>query len=402
MKKATFSLDFAFFEYLRTFYIENRGRSRSRYRDLTKKYLDFNDPDENRGAFLREPQFEALEMYVFLKEYLDNRHVHQIFEDWHKRRNSFERRSNIGTTQLGLFGNLEVEQYQAFFEYIKSVGVQHYPSYIFALAMGTGKTILMATCIFYEFLLANKWPKDTKYCHNALVFAPDKTVLQSLREIETFEMEQVVPPEYVNRLRSNLTFHFLDESGMALSTLDDSQFNIIISNTQKIILKRQHKEQSATDKLFKSGKLTYQAGTPYEQFSDLYEDELAENETELTVNQRFQKLTRLRQLGIYVDEAHHAFGSTLERDMGVKKTKTSLRLTIDELAKNLERAGTHVVGCYNFTGTPYVGNRVLPEVVYSYGLREAIDKGFLKKVTLHTYTNPKSSEFVRFVIEAFL
>ena len=31
-----------------------------------------------------------------------------------------------------------------------------YPNYIYALTMGLGKTILMATCIFYEFLLANK------------------------------------------------------------------------------------------------------------------------------------------------------------------------------------------------------------------------------------------------------
>lgn len=33
--------------------------------------------------------------------------------------------------------------------------------------MGLGKTILMGTCIFYEFLLANKYPKDKRFCHNA-------------------------------------------------------------------------------------------------------------------------------------------------------------------------------------------------------------------------------------------
>lgn len=53
--------------------------------------------------------------------------------------------------------------------------------------MGLGKTILMGTCIFYEFLVANKFPKDPHFCHNALVFAPDKTVLQSLKEIQTFD-----------------------------------------------------------------------------------------------------------------------------------------------------------------------------------------------------------------------
>ena len=48
---------------------------------------------------------------------------------------------------------------------------EDYPNYIFALTMGLGKTILMATCIFYEFLLASKWPRDDRYCHNALVSA---------------------------------------------------------------------------------------------------------------------------------------------------------------------------------------------------------------------------------------
>ena len=102
--------------------------------------------------------------------------------------------------------------------------------------MGTGKTILMATCVFYEFLLANKFPKDARYCHNALVFAPDKTVLQSLKEIEAFDLTRVVPPEYVNFLTTHLHFHYLEEAGTSLDTLDRSRFNIIVYNTQKIIL----------------------------------------------------------------------------------------------------------------------------------------------------------------------
>lgn len=65
------SIDFAFFNQLWDFYIQNRGRVRQHYRELSRKYLDFNDPS-NAKAFLRQPQFEALEMYVFLKEFLGN------------------------------------------------------------------------------------------------------------------------------------------------------------------------------------------------------------------------------------------------------------------------------------------------------------------------------------------
>ena len=393
------NIDFAFFTYLRIFYSENRGRIRTHFREVSKKFLDFNHPES--GAFLREPQFQALEMYIFLKEYLNNRHVHQIFVDWHERGNGFERRSNTGVEQIGLFGDLNTEQYEAVFNYIHKFDRRTYPNYIFALPMGTGKTILMATCIFYEFLLADKFPEDPKYCHNALVFAPDRTVLQSLKEIQTFDMTHVVPPEYVNFLSRHIQFHFLEEAGTALSTMDRSQFNIIISNTQKIILKKQHAEQSASDRLFRGRAPTDQPGSVYDELADLYNLDAPENEDDLTTNQRFQKLTRLGQLGIFVDEAHHAFGSKLATDMGLKKSKTGLRLTIDELAARLKHAETHVCACYNFTGTPYVGERVLPEVVYGYGLKEAIDKGFLKKVRLHSYTNPRSSEFVKLVIKDF-
>lgn len=406
-KKIDASLDFAFFHYLFQFYRSKRGEIRKHYRDLSKKFIDFNDPENNPKAFLRQPQFEALEIYVFLKEFLGNVPVQDIFKDWHEKKNRFAERAEGGivgdTAQGRLFDKLTEDQYKVVFSQMRK-NARTYPNYIFALTMGTGKTILMATCIFYEFILANKWQKDKLYCHNALVFAPDKTVLYSLKEIQSFDMAKVVPPEYVNFLTSHIQFHYLEDAGTSLSTLDQSRFNIIVSNTQKIILKKQHKDKTATDKLFGSGKPTYQAGSIYDQTADLYDFDQPEDEGELTTNQRFEKLTRLGQLGIYVDEAHHAFGKALAKDMGIgaKETDTSLRTTIDMLAASLERAGTHVVACYNYTGTPYVGKDVLPEVVYAYGLQEAINKGFLKKVKLHGYSNTKSEEFVQIAVDNFL
>jgi len=395
-------LEFAFFTYLWQFYQENRRIIRQHYRDLTRRFLDFNDPT-NANSYLRQPQFEALEMYVFLKEYLDNKPVHHIFKEWMNKEGVFQARNDVHS-QAGQINFLEVmtkEQYEPVFERMRS-NARIYSNYIYALTMGVGKTILMATCIFYEFILANKFPKDPKYCHNALVFAPDKTVLQSLREMQTFDMTRVVPPEYVNFLSTHIQYHFLDEAGAALSVLDKSSFNLIVSNTQKIILKRQNKDKSATDQLFGSGKPAYESNSVYEKNADLYGYEEPEDEETLTTNQRFEKLRRLEQLGIYVDEAHHAFGTALAKDMGVQQTDTSLRRTIDELATSLERSGTKVVACYNYTGTPYVGQEVLPEVVYAFGLQEAIEKQFLKKVDIKSYTNTKSAEFIRIVVDDFV
>ena len=244
------SMEFAFFEFLRSFYLEHKGSIRNRYREITKKYLDYNDREKNPDAFLRQPQFEALEMYVFIKEFMNNQQMHEIFDDWSKRNGVFsDRRFYDQSGQQTLYDVYSPKQYHDYFLQIKKYA-ESYPNYIYALTMGLGKTILMATCIFYEFLLASKWPKDNKYCHNALVFAPDKTVLQSLKEIVTFDKSKVIPSEYVGVLEANIHVHFLESSGTTLNTLDGSKYNIIISNTQKIILKAQHKEKTAVDKLF--------------------------------------------------------------------------------------------------------------------------------------------------------
>ncbi|RJX30886.1 MAG: type III restriction endonuclease [Oxalobacter sp.] len=402
------SLDFAFFHFLWQFYQANRGAIRTHYKELTRRFIDFNNPDKNPKAFLRQPQFEALEVYIFLKEFLGNAKVEEIFQQWFEKQGRFADRSEGGVVsgnagQVSLFDKITQDQYKAVFAAMRK-GSRAYPNYIFALTMGTGKTILMATCIFYEFLVGNKFEKDARYCHNALVFAPDKTVLQSLKEIETFDLTRVVPPEYVSFLTTHLRFHYLEEAGTSLDTLDRSRFNIIVSNTQKIILKRKHKEKNSVDKLFGATGEMLSANGVYADAADLYNFDQPEEEGDLTTNQRFEKLRRLEQLGIYVDEAHHAFGKALAKDMGVgaNATDTSLRTTIDTLAASLNASGTRVVACYNYTGTPYVGREVLPEVVYAYGLKEAIDKGYLKKVTLHGYANTRTDEFVDIAIEAFL
>lgn len=186
-----------------------------------------------------------------------NPQVYELFDDWRNRRDKFSDASYYSVRkggQIRIFDNESEIVTDTLFKQMKKYK-EAYPNYIYALTMGLGKTILMATCIFYEFLLANKYPKDKRFCHNALVFAPDKTVLQSLREIITFDKTKVVPPEYARVLDANIKFHFLEETGTTLHTIDDSDFNIVISNTQKIIVKKKRKEPKPSEVLFGSGSL---------------------------------------------------------------------------------------------------------------------------------------------------
>lgn len=388
---STYDSDFSFHEQLWFFYSENRGKIRSRYNDLTRKFLSYNDKDENKNAFLRKPQFEALEMYVFIKEFMNNAQVYELFDDWRNKRNRFSEASYYSNGQLRLGDALTEKQTDVLFKQMKKYR-ESYPNYIYALTMGLGKTILMGTCIFYEFLLAKKYPKDKRFCHNALVFAPDKTVLQSLREIMIFDKTKVVPPEYARVLDSNIKFHFLDESGTVLHTIDDSDFNIIISNTQKIIIKKKRKEATPGEVLFGSNSSLLSAVYG----GDDSEDD-AWDDSSLMDNQRFKKLCRLPQLGVYVDEAHHLFGADLEKQIRSSgANKTSLRDTINLLAAN-----TSIVACYNYTGTPYVKNQLLPEVVYAYGLRESIWNGYLKDADPIGFENVKSDEFLNATVTKF-
>ena len=388
---STYDSDFSFHEQLWFFYSENRGKIRSRYNDLTRKFLSYNDKDENKNAFLRKPQFEALEMYVFIKEFMNNAQVYELFDDWRNKRNRFSEASYYSNGQLRLGDALTEKQTDVLFKQMKKYR-ESYPNYIYALTMGLGKTILMGTCIFYEFLLAKKYPKDKRFCHNALVFAPDKTVLQSLREIMIFDKTKVVPPEYARVLDSNIKFHFLDESGTVLHTIDDSDFNIIISNTQKIIIKKKRKEATPGEVLFGSNSSLLSAVYG----GDDSEDDAWDDST-LMDNQRFKKLCRLPQLGVYVDEAHHLFGADLEKKIRSSgANKTSLRDTINLLAAN-----TSIVACYNYTGTPYVKNQLLPEVVYAYGLRESIWNGYLKDADPIGFENVKSDEFLNATVTKF-
>ena len=195
-------LDFPFYSIMWKFYSKNKKEIKKSYTKLTRNILLNAEPNkDNPNSFLRKPQYEAFEMYVFLKEYFGNPKLADLFDAWRKNIDVetqvaeertpmvAERSRSIPFTfentriyGAGLFNELDFtnrDTLTQFFEQLSDLK-QDYANYIFALTMGTGKTILMALCIFYEFLLAHKYPHDERFCHNALVLAPDTTVLQSM------------------------------------------------------------------------------------------------------------------------------------------------------------------------------------------------------------------------------
>ncbi|KKU95514.1 MAG: Type III restriction protein res subunit [Parcubacteria group bacterium GW2011_GWC2_48_17] len=316
-----------------------------------------------RVGFLHKPQVEALETYIYLKEVVGNKSSLEVFKSFF----SSERDMLLG---LGIpkdeaFDLLDdkkkIEELMA-----DKFGVSDYPNQVYALTMGAGKTILMAVMATYDFVLSFYHPNDKRFAKNALVFAPDTTIIESLKEIKTFDYTQVVPKEYQNLLL-NVKYHYLESPETPLSPIGN--YNIIVSNSQKIILKTRRAAENTTKRLF---------------------GERSELEKKEIENRRLAAIRGLSNLAIFVDEAHHSYGKTLEGTL--KKT----RQTINYLHGNAP-----LVSVINLTGTPYVSNKMIADVVYHFGLKQGIEKGILKQVRFFEYTQVKSGKFIKDVVDKF-
>lgn len=320
-----------------------------------------------RVGFLHQPQIEALETYVYIKEVLNNKPTGEIFKDTFAKKSELLRALNVPERRISDIME-DDRRDDLISEIIKEkFGAQDYANQVYALTMGSGKTVLMATLLTYEFVLSYYHPDDNRFAKNALVFAPDTTIIESLKEIKTFDYSKVLPKEYQNILL-NIKYHYLESTETGLSPIGN--YNIIVSNSQKIILKtRNNSMERGVNSLFGD------------------KNELAKREVE---NARLRAIRELNSLVVFVDEAHHSYGVNLEG--ALKKT----RQTIDYLHGN-----TPLVGVVNLTGTPYVNNKMIDDVVFHFGLKQGIEKGILKQVKIVDFGEVRSEVFVEEVLGTF-
>jgi hypothetical protein len=322
-----------------------------------------------RTDFLHNPQVEALETYIFMKEVLGNKPSVDIFRQSFSKERDFIKALGISDKDaLDLaYDDNKDEKIQSILN--EQFGASDYANQVYALTMGSGKTILMAVMMMYDFVLSFHHPEDGRFAKNALVFAPDTTIIESLKEIKTFDYSRVLPREYENILL-NIKYHYLESTKTVLTPIGN--YNIIVSNSQKIILKTKHKKDDAQMS-----------------FKDVVGDKKSLEKKEIE-NARLSAIRELSSLQIFVDEAHHSYGTSLEGDL--KK----VRQTIDYLHES-----TPLVSVVNLTGTPYVNNKMIADVVYHFGLKQGIETGILKKIKIFDYGTVKSEKFLEEVIEVF-
>jgi hypothetical protein len=317
--------------------------------------------------FLHEPQREALETYIYLKEVMNNRPVPEIVADIANENKDFLKVLGFEQGVIELWDDLSKEKRtERIQKKLSELGFAEYgyANYVLALTMGAGKTILMGVLMMYEFILSFKHPEDGRFAKNALVFGPaDTGIVEVLKEIKTFDYTSIVPREYEDILL-NIKYWYLEKPETPLNPLGN--YNVIVTNSSKIIL-RNWADSNKGNRLFELRKES--------------------------ANRRLLSIQGLDNLTVFVDEAHHSYGD----DVSEKLNQS--RKTIHHLAEN-----TNVVSVVNLTGTPYVKNVMLPDTVYTFGLQQGVEKGILKQVIVsnHGSSNEVQSEdFVNAIVDTF-
>lgn len=340
--------------------------------------LDFAHYDDGSLRFLRHAQFQTLETYWYLRIVMGTPAMPDLYTKLFPKVKDRVAAMGISPKLFeeadydldNLIKRLETDN--AFvrkhkLESLRETFALRYPSYILALAMGAGKTILMGTIAATEFAMAQEYPDtESPFVKNALIFAPGKTIIESLRELADIPYDQILPPRMYAPFAATLKLTFTRDGEKELPVVRGSEWNIVVTNTEKIRI------QKPTGKKANKAQLALHLDN---------KDERAEEEANL----RLTAIASLPNLAIFSDEAHHTYGQkllgkwqkdkTTGDDIFVEQGIKKVRRTVDFLAQE-----TNLKVVVNTTGTPYFEKQPLRDVVTWYSLGQGIRDGVLKDV----------------------
>lgn len=212
-----------------------------------------------------------------------------------------------------------------------------YTDYLFSLPMGAGKTYLMAAFIYLDLYFAMNEPSNKAFAHNFLILAPSglkSSILPSLRNIEHFNPSWILPEPSASEIKSLIKFEILNENKsdkrsnktknpnvakIARYQPFDAMFGVVLlTNAEKVILKKIDKEPTLFNMLNENDRLAYQIA----------------NELRTTIS-------KIQNLSIFIDEVHHA---------AIDDVK--LRIVVNEWSN-----GESITMVAGFSGTPYLKSK---------------------------------------------
>jgi len=345
--------------------------------------------EDGSSRYLREPQIRALETYWYLRLVAGTPRIGELYGRLFERPTDRLKALGLDTGELteiavdegydGVLARIATDDdlvRRHRLEALRETLTLDYPSYILALAMGAGKTILVGAIVATEFAMALEYPDadadGTQFVENALVFAPGKTIIESLRELASTRYDDLLPPRLHGPFAASLKLTFTRDGERDIPVTRGSRFNLVVTNTEKIRIQARPVRRAAG----------------FLQLSALAEEAREE------ANLRLQTLASLPHLGVFSDEAHHTYGQSLDAEL------KRVRQTVNYLA-----AETNVVAVVNTTGTPYFRRQPLKDVVVWYGLRQGIEDNILKEVKDNVYeydfAPEHADEFVAEVVTDF-
>jgi len=354
------------------------------------QFQRFDDVGQNL-RFLRPPQLRALEVYWYLRLVEKTSHILNLYKSCYSKKadlikalgmpqKAFEE-ADYDLEALLMRISTEDQFVKDFkLESLRETLTLDYSSYILALAMGAGKTILIGAIIATEFAMALEYPasngdlKDV-FVENALVFAPGKTIIESLRELAEVPFDKILPARFYKAFAATVKLTFTPDGAKDIPVIRNSSFNVIVTNTEKIRIQRP----------------VVRANAGWNQL------QLEEKEKQLNeeANLRLQTIASLPHLAVFSDEAHHTYGQAMGKEL--KK----VRQTVDYLHHN----SPNLICVINTTGTPYYEKQPLKDVVTWYGLSEGIKDRILKDVSgninAYSFDSGNADKFVAEVVKDF-
>ena len=177
-----------------------------------------------------------------------------------------------------------------------------YPDYLMSLPMGAGKTFLMAAIIYLDLLFAQNERGNPHFAHNFIVLIPSglkSSIAPSLKAIQDFDPEWVIPNPAASQIQRALSFEILDEqkSGKSSNRVrnpnvqkvsqrlsgSDPYANVFVVNAEKVILDRLELDERSQELI-----------------------ERNEDQRDQRANELRHWLGKIPNLSIMIDEVHHA------------------------------------------------------------------------------------------------
>jgi type III restriction enzyme len=332
----------------------------------------------NKG-YLRQPQIEAIQVYLWLKIAQNNRLFGEIISS-----------PTVGEDALQslakILENLEINHLQT--DPIKLNQYFHnsdYRNYVFSLPMGAGKTFLIAAIIYLDMYFAATY-SDQVFADNFLILIPSalkNSILPSLQTIQHFDPSWVLPPEFAASIKRELTIEVLDQNKSGNSSNRAENPNsaklsrylyqenlrglVLITNAEKVILDKVEAQNDS---------------------QDLFDGEVKDEKMKLA-NELRRLIGKIPNLGIFVDEYHH-----------IQSSDNKLQKVIKQYASE-----GNLHGVYGFSGTPYskqeiiidntrYKNDILTNTAYYFPLKQSVGN-FLKYPEIQEVRGSTSREIVK-------